>query len=93
MSSHIENAEKRMPKTRYALFILMLAVWTDYSFGMQANIITTVAGNGQGGFGGDGGPASEAMLSSPGSVAVDSKGNIYLGESFGRRVTRWTPKG
>jgi hypothetical protein len=26
------------------------------------------------------------------SIASDSKGNIYLGESFGRRVTRWTPK-
>src|ERR1700737_1281701 len=30
-----------------------------------AGIITTVAGNGTGGFGGDGGPATKALLSSP----------------------------
>ncbi|HXP88109.1 MAG TPA: hypothetical protein VN841_25485 [Bryobacteraceae bacterium] len=23
------------------------------------------------------------------NIAVDSKGNIYLGESFGQRVVRW----
>jgi hypothetical protein len=23
------------------------------------------------------------------SIASDSKGNLYLGESFGRRVTKW----
>ena len=44
-----------MPKMRYALFIIMLVVSTDYSFGVQENIITTVAGNGQAAFGGDGG--------------------------------------
>ena len=27
------------------------------------------------------------------SIATDSKGNIYLGESFGKRVTRWNYKG
>jgi hypothetical protein len=27
------------------------------------------------------------------SIASDSKNNIYLGESFGRRVTKWSPKG
>jgi hypothetical protein len=37
--------KKRMHKTRYALLMLMLAMSTDYSFGMQANVITTVAGN------------------------------------------------
>jgi hypothetical protein len=64
-----------MPTLRCAVIVLLLALWTDFSFGAQsgvpANIITTVAGNGQSGFGGDGGPAGEAMLNSPGSVAVD----------------------
>jgi DNA-binding beta-propeller fold protein YncE len=27
------------------------------------------------------------------SIATDSKGNIYIGESFGKRVTKWTYKG
>jgi hypothetical protein len=27
------------------------------------------------------------------SIAADSKGNIYLGESFGQRITKWTYRG
>ena len=27
------------------------------------------------------------------NIACDSKGNIYLGESFGQRFVRWTYKG
>lgn len=40
-------------------------------------IIDTIAGNGTNGFSGDGGPATEAALSS-GAVAVDPTGNVYL---------------
>ncbi len=45
--------------------------------------ITTVAGNGQSGFSGDGGPATSAAVD-PLSVAVDSSGNLYIGDSSGR---------
>src|SRR5439155_453349 len=38
-------------------------------------IITTVAGNGVFGFGGDGGAAISASLSGPASVALDASGN------------------
>jgi sugar lactone lactonase YvrE len=41
-------------------------------------IITTVAGNGTQGYGGDGGPATSALLNYPEGVAVDSSGNIYI---------------
>jgi uncharacterized protein (TIGR03437 family) len=41
-------------------------------------IITTVAGNGQQGPGGDGGPAIAARLSAPCAVAVDGSGNLYI---------------
>ena len=27
------------------------------------------------------------------SISIDSKGNVYLGESFGQRVYRWSYKG
>jgi trimeric autotransporter adhesin len=40
-------------------------------------VITTVAGNGARGFGGDNGPATSAGLSGPAGVAVDSAGNLY----------------
>jgi trimeric autotransporter adhesin len=82
-----------MPKMRYALFILMLVVSTDYSFGVQENIITTVAGNGQAAFGGDGGPASEASLNMPGSVAVDAKGNVYIADWQNERIRKINPAG
>jgi uncharacterized protein (TIGR03437 family) len=44
-------------------------------------IITTVAGNGQSTVSGDGGPATAAGLPFPTSIAVDGKGNLYIGGS------------
>ena len=48
--------------------------------------IATVAGNGQAGFSGDGGPALQAMLSHPRGVAVDGDGNLYVTDSGNQRV-------
>lgn len=48
--------------------------------------ITTVAGNGTAGFGGDGGPAVLANLSYPSDVAADDAGNIYISEVNNRCV-------
>ena len=45
-------------------------------------IITTVAGTGMPGFSGDGGSALNAQLSSPGALAVDSVGNLYIADLF-----------
>ena len=50
--------------------------------------IVTVAGNGQGGFGGDGGPATQARLSNPHGIAFDSQGNIYISDTDNYRVRR-----
>ena len=44
-------------------------------------IISTVAGNGTTGFGGDGGPATAAMLNTPADVKVDGAGNYYIVDS------------
>lgn len=44
-------------------------------------IITTIAGNGQAGYGGDNGPSTSAILNSPLDVACDSKGNVYIADS------------
>jgi sugar lactone lactonase YvrE len=45
-------------------------------------IITTVAGTGMPGYSGDGGSALNAQLSSPGALAVDSGGNLYIADLF-----------
>lgn len=50
--------------------------------------ITTVAGNGSAGYGGDGGPAVSARLSAPEDVAVDSSGNLYIADTMNNRVRK-----
>jgi hypothetical protein len=56
-------------------------------------VITTVAGSGpyypdSGGYSGDGGPATNAVLNLPTSVSVDSGGNLFLVDSFNQRVRK-----
>jgi sugar lactone lactonase YvrE len=50
-------------------------------------MITTVAGNGTGGFSGDGGVATNAEINSATGVAVDTAGNLYIADS-GNEVIR-----
>jgi sugar lactone lactonase YvrE len=44
-------------------------------------IISTVAGTGQAGFSGDGGPAAQARLSGPFGLAMDKAGNLYFSDT------------
>ncbi len=65
-----------------------------------AGIITTVAGNGIN-HGccipyppmGDGGPATEAVLETPGGIAFDAAGDLYICELYGSRIRKVTPAG
>jgi RHS repeat-associated protein len=56
-------------------------------------LITTVAGNGTGGSGGDGGPATQAQLYSPVDVALGIDGSLYIADSNNYRVRRVSPEG
>ena len=51
-------------------------------------VITTVAGNGVGGFSGDGGPATSASLNGPVGVAVDGGGNLLIADNGNHRIRR-----
>jgi streptogramin lyase len=44
----------------------------------KTGIITTVAGNGKKGFGGDGGRATDAMLNEPYGICFDRNDNLYI---------------
>ena len=50
--------------------------------------ISTIAGTGERGYSGDGGPASEAGLYSPGGVAVDGSGNVYIADTVNNRIRK-----
>lgn len=54
-------------------------------------VISTVAGDGQPGFSGDGGPASEARFRNPHSIALDERGAIYVADIGNHRIRRIDP--
>jgi sugar lactone lactonase YvrE len=51
-------------------------------------VITTVAGTGVAGYGGDGGPPTAAILSAPRAVAVDAMGNLFIADYADHRVRK-----
>jgi hypothetical protein len=58
-----------------------------------AGTITTVAGNGTQGSGGDGGPATGAELARPFGVAATADGGFLIADTFNSRVRRVSPAG
>ena len=57
-----------------------------------SGIITTVAGNGSLGFGGDGVIATSTSVQ-PASLTVDAMGNLYIGEWTNKRIRKVSPTG
>src|SRR5205814_5553702 len=58
-----------------------------------AGIITTIAGNGNAGFAGDGGPATAASLSGPMGVALDGAGNVFIADTTNHRIRKVSTAG
>jgi uncharacterized protein (TIGR03437 family) len=58
-----------------------------------SGIITTVAGNGDAGFSGDGGLATAAGLSEPYGVAVDAAGNLFIADTGNNRIRKVSASG
>jgi uncharacterized protein (TIGR03437 family) len=56
-------------------------------------LVETVAGAGEAGFAGDGGPANKALLHSPFAVETDAQGNLYIADYGNNRIRKVTPAG
>ncbi len=54
----------------------------------KTGIITTVAGNGNAGFSGDGGPATRAQLSDPHSIGFDRAGDLFICDVRNHRLRK-----
>lgn len=59
----------------------------------QAGAVSVFAGVGTPGFGGDGGPAAQAMLNQPAGITFDSAGTMYIADSGNNRIRTITTDG
>jgi sugar lactone lactonase YvrE len=57
-------------------------------FDAMTGAIATIAGNGESGLSGDGGPATGARLHFPEGIALDKSGNLYISDTRNNRVRR-----
>jgi trimeric autotransporter adhesin len=56
-------------------------------------VSSQVAGHGIGGFAGDGGPATGAMLNSPRGLVVDAAGNLFISDNSNSRIRKVNTNG
>jgi len=84
---------------RHALLLLWslaCVAWLNAVPAFAQGIITTVAGNGEHGFWGNGGGATSTPLNLgpyTGGVAVDAAGNLYIADTGSHRVYKVSPNG
>ena len=60
--------------------------WQENGTNIPNGIITTVAGNGENRYSGDGGKATNTTLNEPYGVAVDAYGNLFIADTLNRRI-------
>ena len=74
--------------------LALIAPLSFFIFGSaRGQVITTIAGNGSGGYSGDGGPATAAEIYQPITVDVDRLGNIYMSDFLNCVVRKISPAG
>lgn len=67
---------------------LLLLLCCTAQLATHAQTISTIAGNGTGGYAGDAAAATAAKLNNPGGVAVDKAGNVYIADSYNNRIRK-----
>src|ERR1700693_4046196 len=78
---------------RYQVTFAAVVLLFCAAFAHGQAIITTIAGNGNSGFAGDGGQARDAVLNAPSDVLVDPTGNVYIADTGNNRVRMIGPSG
>ena len=68
--------------------LILMAMFLTKCLMIQAQIITTIAGNGIGGYSGDNGPATSAKLNDPQGVYVDDFGNVFIADAGNNRIRK-----
>jgi len=69
-------------KKNYTLLFLL------FTYIIQSQTITTVVGNGNSGFSGDGGLATTAKLNLPFNLTFDKKDNIYIADTYNNSIRK-----
>ena len=82
-----EPYEVRFDKAGNMLFVEMKN-YVVRKVDRESGKISTVAGSGEMGFGGDGGPATKAQLNIPHSIALDKDDNIYIADIGNHRIRK-----
>ena len=55
---------------------------------VNTGIITTIAGSGVAGYGGDGGQATAAQFNHPTGLAIDDSGNLFISDYYNQRIRK-----
>src|SRR5262245_50076608 len=66
----------------------MIRTTSTYSAVGSSETISTVAGDGTGGYSGDGGPATSAELHGPNGVKLDAAGNLFIADNGNNRIRK-----
>lgn len=83
-----------MTRETFAILATFLAILgSSHAQSLPRYTIETVAGSGEPEFSGDGGPATEASINKPTSLAVYADGTLYIADSQNRRVRMVSPDG
>ncbi len=70
-------------------FVFWCAIAATTTFAAETDgVITTLAGTGTAGVGGDGGAAKLAQLNGPQGAAVDAAGNVYIADVGNNRIRK-----
>jgi len=78
---------------RRFIFLLLFSASLLSLNNSTAQVLTTFAGNGVGGYSGDGGPATSAQIYTPWGLMEDKNGNIYIGDDDNSLIRKVDPSG